>query len=126
MGAFALGLLAPLAIARGWERERVAKPVAVVVWLGAGILILRGLSGVVDDLTRATGVRTGITGLSTKQATGMSHLTWPGWAIDSYFLIGGAIFIRLALCHRRRSCSRPDPAGTPSLSRRTRAGLRWA
>lgn len=78
VGAFALGFLVPLAISRGWAGGRLARPAAILVWLGGVILVLRGGSGVVDDLTRAAGVRTGITGLSTKQTTGMAHLTWSG------------------------------------------------
>ncbi len=106
VGAFVLGFLAPLAICRGWAGGRLAKLVAIVVWLGAVILVLRGGAGVVDDLTRAAGARTGITGLSTVQTTGMGYVTWSGWAIDSYFLIGGLIFTWLAVRQRQHRQSR--------------------
>jgi hypothetical protein len=101
-GAFALGLLVPLAISRGWVGGRLSRPVAVLVWLGALLLVLRGAAGIVDDLARAAGVRTGITGLSTEQSTGLAHLTWSGWAIDGYFLIGGMIFTWLAVRQSRQ------------------------
>lgn len=74
---------------------------AVLVWLGAVILDLRGGFGVIDNLFRAAGVRTGISGISTKQATGSSHLTWSWWAIDPYFLAGGVIFTWLAVRYRQ-------------------------
>lgn len=106
VGTVVLGFLVPLAISRGWAGGRLAKPLAILVWLGSVILVLRGGSGVVDDLTRAAGVRTGITGLSTRQTTGMAHVTWPGWAIDSYFLIGGLIFTWLAIRQRQHRQSR--------------------
>jgi hypothetical protein len=101
MGAFVLGVLVPLAISRGWAGGRLARPVAILVWLGGAILDLRGVGGVVDDLTRAAGVRTGIVGLTTMQTTGIAHLTWDWWAIDSYFLMGGLIFTWLAIRQRQ-------------------------
>lgn len=102
VGAFVLGFLAPLVISRGWAGGRLAKPIAVLVWLGSVILVLRGGAGVADDLIRAAGVRTGLTGLSTGQTTGVAHLTWSGWAIDGYFLAGGLIFTWLAIRPHRR------------------------
>jgi hypothetical protein len=110
MGAFVLGFLAPLAISRGWAGGHLARPVAILVWLGAVILDLRGVSGVVDDLTRAAGVRTGIVGLTTMQATGIAHLTWAWWAIDSYFLMGGLIFTWLAIRQRQHRPGHPELA----------------
>jgi hypothetical protein len=102
-GTFALGFLVPLAIARGWARGRLAKPVAILAWLGCAILVLRGAAGLIDDLTRAAGLLPGgITGLSTEQTTGSAALTWSGWAIDAYFLIGGLIFGLLACRYRAR------------------------
>jgi hypothetical protein len=80
-----------------------------LVWLGGAILDLRGVGGVVDDLTRAAGVRTGIVGLTTMQTTGIAHLTWDWWAIDSYFLMGGLIFTWLAI-RQRQHRQRPRSA----------------
>ncbi len=99
--AWPVGVFVCLAIARGWANGRLAKPVAILVRLGAVILVLRGGPGVVDDLCRAGGVRTGISGISTKSATGTAHLTWSWWAIDTYFLIGGMIFTWLAIRQRQ-------------------------
>ena len=102
-GAFALGLLVPLAISRGWARRRLAGHVAMLVWAGCAILILRGATGLIDDLTRVSGILpNGLTGLSTKDATGTTSITWAGWAIDTYFLIGGIIFGALAISHRQQ------------------------
>jgi hypothetical protein len=99
---WALGLLVPLSIARGWVRGRLVKPVAVVVWLGCAILILRGAIGLVDDLTRLTGILPhGLSGISTNDATGTMTVTWAMWAIEAYFLIGGLIFGALAISHAK-------------------------
>jgi hypothetical protein len=102
VGAFVLGFLVPMAISRGMAGGRLAKPVAILVWLGAVLLVLRGSLGVIDALSRATGLLpNGITGLSTEQTTGTTQLTWSGWAIETYFLVGGMIFGWLALRHRQ-------------------------
>jgi hypothetical protein len=117
-GAFALGILVPLAIARGWTGGRLARPAAILVWVGAVILLLRGSLGIIDDLTRAAGVQTGISGISTKQATGTAYVTWSGWTIETYFLTGGIIFWILAL--RYRSSRR-----TPATTFRAVRGFHW-
>lgn len=102
-GAFVLGLLVPVAISRGWARGRLARPVAILVWLGCAVLILRGAAGLIDDLTRVTGVLpNGLSGLSTKDATGTTSVTWAQWAIETYFLLGGVIFGALGLSRRQQ------------------------
>lgn len=90
-----------LAIARGWARGRRALADAALVWAGCVLLLLRGGAGIIDDLTRATGLfPNGLTGLSTKDTTGAADLRWSGWAIDLYFLAGGIIFGLLAVHYR--------------------------
>ena len=99
--AFPLGAFVCLAIARGWARGRLVLPAAALVWLGCVLLLLRGGAGIIDDLTRATGLLpNGLTGLSTKETTGTAALPWSGWAIDAYFLAGGIIFGFLAVHYR--------------------------
>jgi hypothetical protein len=115
--AFPLGALVCLAIARGWAAGRLASATKALVWVGCVLLMLRGGLGILDDLTRATGVLpNGITGLSLEDATGHARLRWSDWAIDGYFLAGGIVFWLLAVHHRaqqahsrRRSAS--DAAG---------------
>ncbi len=99
--AWPIGALVCLAIARGWARGRLARAVKVLVWIGCVVLLLRGGSGLLDDVTRATGLLpNGITGLSLKATTGHAHLRWADWAIDAYFLAGGIIFSLLAAGYR--------------------------
>lgn len=70
------------------------------------MLVVRGGTGLIDDLTRATGLLpNGITGLSTKQTTGMAHVTVSGCAIDAYFFAGGLLFGVLARRYRSISIS---------------------
>jgi EmrB/QacA subfamily drug resistance transporter len=103
--AFPLGALVCLAIARGWPRGRLALATATIVWLGCALLLLRGGAGVLDDLTRATGLLTnGLTGLSVKETTGTAspstYAQLSGWAIDAYFLVGGIIFGTVGMRYR--------------------------
>ena len=88
----------------GMGTRTLALPAAALVWAGCVLLLLRGGAGVIDDLTRATGLLpNGLTGLSTKDTTGVADLRWPGWAIDIYFLAGGIIFGLLAVHYRAAS-----------------------
>ena len=101
-GVWVLGLLIPLAISGGWVGGRLAKPVAILVWLGCTILTLRGATGLIDDLTRVTGLLpNGLSGIPTEDATGTTTVTWAMWAIETYFLIGGLVFGALAISDRR-------------------------
>jgi hypothetical protein len=109
-GIWALGLLVPLSISRGWAHGRLARPVAILVWLGCTILILRGATGLIDDLTRVTGtLPNGLSGISTQDAAGTTTVTWAMWVIETYFLIGGLIFGALAITNRQ-SRRRLSPA----------------
>jgi hypothetical protein len=99
--AWPLGAWVCLAIARGWPRGRMRPAASIVVWLGCTVLVVRGVPGLIDDLTRAVGLLPdGLTGLSTKQTTGTAHVTVSGWAIDTYFVAGGLLFGLLAYRYR--------------------------
>ncbi|HEX5087968.1 MAG TPA: DUF3995 domain-containing protein [Nocardioides sp.] len=112
-GAWPLGALVCLALARGWARGRLARPTQALVGLGCVVLLLRGGAGILDDVTRATGLLpNGVTGLSLEDTTGHAHLRWADWAIDGYFLAGGIIFLLLAVRLRaQRVHSRPRRVG---------------
>ncbi len=99
--AWPIGALVCLAIARGWARVRLARTAQILLWVGCVVLLLRGGSGILDDVTRTTGLLpNGITGLSVKDTTGHAHLRWADWTIDAYFLAGGIIFAILATRYR--------------------------
>lgn len=109
--AWPIGAWICLAIARGWPRGRVARVTKALVWVGCVVLLLRGGSGILDDVTRATGLLPrGITGLSLEATTGHANLRWADWTIDAYFLAGGLIFWLLATLHGKQpSSSRRSP-----------------
>jgi hypothetical protein len=128
-GAFALGLLVPWVICRGRALGRLAQPVGALACLGGMLLVLRGGTGLLDDLTRITGILpNGISGLSTEQTTGTTdtYVLWSGVAIDAYFLAGGMIFSWLAISHRQRRLvgvvAMPSPEWPCAGSVRNREG----
>ncbi|TDU91704.1 uncharacterized protein DUF3995 [Kribbella voronezhensis] len=103
LSAWPIGAWVCLAIARGWARGRRARVIKALVWAGCVVLLLRGGSGILDDVTRATGLLSnGITGLSIEATTGHDHLRWADWTIDAYFLAGGIIFWLLATLHGKQ------------------------
>jgi len=111
--AWPIGAWVCLAIARGWARGRLARVTKALVWVGCVVLLLRGGSGILDDVTRATGLLpTGITGLSIKATTGHDQLRWADWTTDAYFLAGGIIFWRLATLHRKQPTRPRNSRGT--------------
>ncbi len=101
--AWPIGALVCLAIARGWARGRLARAAQTLLWVGCVVLLLRGGAGILDDVTRASGLLpNGITGLSLQDTTDHAHLRWADWTIDAYFLAGGIIFWLLATLHRKQ------------------------
>ncbi|MGP7818821.1 DUF3995 domain-containing protein [Niallia sp. 01092] len=84
---FIAGTIVPLATIQFWGRFIPRKIILIACWLGCVILVLRGLAGMVDDLSRSLGLLpTGLTGLTYEQTTGDEHITtytlWSSRAID--------------------------------------------
>lgn len=109
--AFPVGALVCLAIARGWPQGRMRRVAAWLVAFGCVLLLIRGSAGVIDDVTRATGLaHNGLTGLTLAQmgtAQPSSAQLWSGYAIDAYFCVGGLIFWLLAIhSHAQQAWSR--------------------
>ena len=129
VSAFPLGVWVCLAIARGWARHRMRRLAATVAFLACVLLVLRGGSGVIDELTRVTGLLPdGITGLSREEAMGTAHPSahelWSSRATDAYFLAGGLLFGLLAYRHvrstnpteRERSSQGSEPGDPPTTT----------
>jgi aminoglycoside 6'-N-acetyltransferase I len=110
--AWPIGAWVCLAIARGWARGRLVRVTRSLVWVGCVVLLLRGAGGIVDDVTRASGLLpNGITGLSTEATTGHVRLRWADWTIDTYFLAGGLIFWLLATLYQTKRGVTGDGSG---------------
>ena len=112
VGMFAAGLAIPLALVRGVGRRWL---LVGWMWAGSAVLAARGLSGLVDDALRFTGlVETGLTGLSDEQVLGASHPSgytiWSTIGIDAFFAGGALLFGRAALRARATDGTTPAPA----------------
>jgi Protein of unknown function (DUF3995) len=95
---FAAGIAVPLAVMRGVGPRRL---LAGLLWAGAAVLAARGLSGLLDDALRFSGLaETGLTGLTNEDVLGSAHPSaytiWSTVAIDSFFVMGGLLFGRAA------------------------------
>lgn len=122
-GGWAVGLLICWAVVRDWRGRRLTRGIAVLLLVGAAVLLLRGGAGIIDDLARAIGMPSnGLTGLSLKEESGTitQSVLWSGRAIDLYFLVGGLTFASLAWSYRvsRQESARGD-VDEPQLVRRT-------
>lgn len=112
---FVIGCILPLALAQPWGRRMPRWMRLSAAWTATGLLAARGLSGILDDLLRALGFPRGLTGLTTAQTAGTSHITFwvqfSGVITDVLFAAGAVAFAAAALAHRRTATSRlTDPA----------------
>lgn len=97
---FAGGLVVPSALLRPWGR-RIPRPTLVaLVWLGAIVLLARGLGGLLDGMLRGVGIDHGLTGIPYEKSLGSAHpsryTVWSAAAIDATFVLGGLLFARAA------------------------------
>jgi hypothetical protein len=95
---FAAGIAVPLAVMRGVGPRRL---LAGLLWAGAAVLAARGLSGLLDDALRFSGLaETGLTGLTNEEVLGSAdpsaYTIWSTVGIDSFFVAGGLLFGRAA------------------------------
>jgi hypothetical protein len=103
---FATGIVLPLILLRWDARRGWGRAASVLLWIGAAVLVLRGASGLADDLLRQTGLAGGgITGLTYQDTLGTSdpstYTLASNDSIDAYFLLGGLLF-GLAAWHQSR------------------------
>lgn len=101
-----IGTIVPLALYQRWGRRVPHWMLATCCWIGAGILLLRGIAGLVDDGLRDSGLsHLGMTGLTYKQSIGIAHPSggtlWSLASVDAYFALGGVLFLIAALAYRR-------------------------
>ncbi|GGW81732.1 hypothetical protein GCM10010503_68790 [Streptomyces lucensis JCM 4490] len=108
---FVVGIVLPLALTRPLGRRIPRWITACCLWIGAALLVVRGGAGLLDTALRETGwADRGLTGLTYQQITGDAHpsLTTKvsGSCIDAYFVLGGLLYGRAALLHRRQARDR--------------------
>ncbi|GAA5708306.1 MULTISPECIES: DUF3995 domain-containing protein [Streptomyces] len=103
---FVVGIFLPVALTRPWGR-RIPRWITVCcLWIGSALLVVRGGAGLLDTALRETGLADrGLTGLTYQQITGDAHPSLntkvSGICIDAYFILGGLLYGRTVLLHRR-------------------------
>ncbi|GGW13126.1 hypothetical protein GCM10018980_76490 [Streptomyces capoamus] len=103
---FVVGIVLPVALTRPWG-YRIPRWITVCcLWTGAVLLVVRGGAGLLDTALRETGLADrGLTGLTYQEITGDAHPSLntkvSGSCIDAYFVLGGLLYGRAALLHRR-------------------------
>lgn len=101
----AVGIALPLAMARPWGRRVPRWMLVGAAWIGCGVLGVRGVWGVADDVARAVGMSRGLSGMTTADVMGTAHPT--AWmvvssvATDVLFVAGGLLFGVAAWAYRR-------------------------
>jgi hypothetical protein len=110
-----IGCILPLALVQPWGRRIPRWMRLSAAWTATGVLAARGLSGIVDDLLRAFGFPRGLTGLTTAETAGTSHVTFwvqfSGVTTDALFAAGAVAFAAAAVAHRRTAPPRlSDPS----------------
>jgi hypothetical protein len=94
---FVAGTLLPLLLALPLRRPLPRRCTTAALAVGTGLLLLRGLAGLLDTALREAGIaERGITGLTYEQITGdadpSAATLWSGTAIDAIFVLGGLLF----------------------------------
>ena len=97
VGMFAAGIAIPIVLLRCHIHGRGRSMLIALLWIGCGILVLRGASGLLDDVVRDLGLSDrGITGLTYQDTLGTADPSTgtriSTAAIDAYFLLGGGLF----------------------------------
>jgi hypothetical protein len=94
---FPIGIAVPVVLIRDRTRGGGRRVLVLLLWAGCLLLMLRGVSGLVDDLVRDVGLSgTGITGLTDQDIFGTAHPSIYSMistaSIDGYFTLGGLLY----------------------------------
>ncbi|MFF3545944.1 hypothetical protein [Streptomyces platensis] len=96
------GAVLALATVRPWGRRLPAWMVLLPLWFGAVLLVVRGVPGLVENVTTATGLTPyGLLGMAEQRADPSSGEFWTGMAINTYFFLGAVVMLPLAVLHQR-------------------------
>ncbi|MEU9486770.1 hypothetical protein AB0D83_24395 [Streptomyces decoyicus] len=117
----AVGAVLALATVRAWGRRLPPWTVALPLRFGAVLLVVRGVPGLVEDLTMVTGLTPyGLLGLAERPADLSSGEFWTDMAINAYFFVGAVVLLPLTVLHRRGLRAAGVPAARPFRRSRRR------
>lgn len=106
IGIATAGAVVVLATVRPWA-DRVPRWMLLVpLWFGSGLLVLRGVPGMVENVVMMTGLRQGgLMGPDEDLSTGE---LWTGVVINTYFFVGALLLVPATIAYARRSHREPD------------------
>ena len=104
---FPIGIALPAILLQDRAHGAVRRALVLLLWAGCVLLLLRGLSGLLDDLVRDIGLSNrGITGLSNEELLGRAHPSgytmFSVATVDACFALGGVLYGWAALACRAR------------------------
>ncbi|MFE1770204.1 hypothetical protein [Streptomyces sp. NPDC059008] len=98
----AAGAALTLATVRPWGRRLPVWMVRLPLWGGTVLLTVRGVPGLVENITTATGLTPyGLLGLSEQPIDAASGEFWTTMAINTYFFVGAVVMLPLVLRYQR-------------------------
>lgn len=101
-GMSAAGAVLALATVRPWGRRLPVWMVRLPLWFGAGLLVVRGVPGLVENITTLTGLTPyGLLGLNEQPVDRSSGDFWTGMAINAYFFVGAVVMLPLVVLYQR-------------------------
>ncbi|UNO40499.1 hypothetical protein [Streptomyces sp. MST-110588] len=103
----AVGAVLVLATVRAWGDRIPGWMVRVPLWFGAGLLVVRGVPGLIENITTVTGITPhGLLGQATELAGAWGTAFWTSLAINTYFFIGAVVMVPVAVAYERAVKSR--------------------
>ncbi|WP_078970754.1 DUF3995 domain-containing protein [Streptomyces chattanoogensis] len=99
----AVGAALALATVRPWGGRLPVWLVRLPLWCGAVLLVVRGVPGLVENITTATGLTPyGLLGLAHEPVDRASGEFWTSMAINTYFFVGAVVLLPLVVLHGRQ------------------------
>lgn len=113
----AAGVACVLATIRPWGRRVPAWLVRVPLWIGCAVLTLRGVPGLVENITTATGLTPyGLLGLEDEAVDTGSWPFWKTMVINGYFFLGAMFLVPATVLSRRSGRGRREREPEPEVT----------
>lgn len=101
-GASGVGAVIVLATVRPWGGRFPVWMVRLPLWFGVGLLVVRGVPGLVENVTTAAGLTPrGLLGQGAELADIGPGTFWTGMAINTYFFVGAVVLVPVVVAFER-------------------------
>ncbi len=125
----AAGAVVVPATVRPWGSRCPVWTIRLPLWFGTAMLVARGVPGLVENVTTATGlIPRGLLGKAAESADTGSGGFWTGVAVNGYFFAGAVVLLPVAVAFERATAARrvsgSRPRGRGPTARRCGPGGR--